>query len=328
MKIFSGPMWPVSNIVMNGYLPVSAGHSVYYEVRGNNAGKPVLFLHGGPGRGIDHSIWSFFNPRIYRIILVDQRGCGKSKPRGCLENNNTEALLKDLESLRILLGVKQWMIFGCGWGSALGLKYAQTFPDTVSEIILNNFIACTQSEVDWLFRYGASEFLPDAWEQFARPVAHMPGTILQAYYRLLTRGTEEEQRAAVERWTTWENAISDGANFSAKGADYDQALVVAKIACHYFLHGGFFSPGMQLLENMAVIRERKIKGVIVHGERDMVNPFKHARDLARAWPEAKFVLVPDAGHSVRDTRIQKALLAETKEFGGCGCLFKRTTADH
>ncbi len=321
MSIFS-PLWAEPKVILSGYRPGKKGHSIYYEVRGSPRGKNVLFLHGGPGRGIANSVWSFFNPRVYRITLVDQRGCGKSTPRGCLDENNTWSLIEDLESIRAWLDIDKWMIFGCGGGSALGLAYAQTHPDRVSEIIVNNVITFRQKEIDWLFKYGASEHFPDAWEQFVAPVANARDSYLQAYSRLLTTGTPEEKRAAVRGWTAWEYANSGYSDYAAEGEAYEQASVVANIAAHYFVNGGFFSPDTQLLDNMHIIREHEIPGVIVHGEDDMANPVAHARELSLVWPEAKYVVVPDAGHSTKDTRIQKALTTATKDFGGCGCIFK------
>lgn len=321
MRIFSH-LWPEPALNFAGSQQRPGKHSISYEVRGSPRGKNVLFLHGGPGRGIADSVWSFFNPRVYRIILVDQRGCGNSKPRGELDANNTWALIEDLESIRDLLDIDRWMIFGSGWGSALGLAYAQSHPTRVSEMILNNVITFRQKEIEWLFQYGASEHFPDAWERFLEPVRHIRKSPLKAYYDLLTRGDDCEQAAAVRGWSIWEQATSEIYDLDDCETSSDQASVVAKVACHYFVNAGFFTADTQLLENMETIREHNIPGVIVHGEDDMANPIAHARDLALAWPEAEYVVVPDAGHSTRNPKIQKALTKATEKFGGCGCLFK------
>ncbi len=358
MSLFNfGPLCrEPKTIIMEGSHPVSGGHSIHYEVRGNNAGKPVLFIHGGPGRGIENSIWNFFNPKKYRIILVDQRGCGKSTPHGSVENNDTWSLIEDFESIRVLLGVDKWMLFGCGFGSFLALLYAQKHPTRVSEIIANNTMTNRDKEIAWLFGDGggASQHLPMEWRRFRKPVENVPAFLVQRYYRLLESfirgGTqaqwtkpidhhtlikryyrlltsdkvdEKERHAAVEAWTRFENAISGDSRTNAppKSADDDQAYVVAKIAIHFFHHQGFLDDDNQVLDNMHIIREHKIKGVLVHGQDDQVNPIANALDLSEAWPEAHYIVVPNAGHSTRDTEIQRVLVQATDDFAGCGCLF-------
>lgn len=347
----SGPLFrEPKHIILEGMHPVSGGHRIRYQVVGNNSGKPVVFLHGGPGRGIDHSIWSFFNPRKYRIILVDQRGSGDSTPRGSLDYNTTGDSVEDLESVRILLGVDKWMLFGCGSGSFLARAYAQKYPTNVSEIVLTGVVSFSPKEIDWLFRYGASEHFPDAWVNFARPMAIPPKTgwekflsrfrgskplspgqwfsrpagdvtLLKIYHHLLTEGSEEEQHAAVLAWTNWENTVCGDAKRSADGPAFEQASVVARIASYYFLNGGFIKQE-DMARGLNVIRAHRIPCVIVHGENDTVTPIAHVMELVRAWPEAKFIRVPGAGHSIVDTSIQKALVQVTEELGGCGCLFK------
>jgi proline iminopeptidase len=347
----SGPLFrEPKHVILEGMHPVPGGHQVHYEVVGNNTGKPVVFLHGGPGRGIDHSVWSFFNPRKYRIILVDQRGSGRSTPRGSLDYNTTGDIVEDLESIRILLGVEKWMLFGCGSGSFLARAYAQKYPTNVSEIVLTGLVSFSPKEIDWLFRYGASEHFPEAWADFAKPIVMAPKngwekflvrlrgnkpmtpgqwflrpagdvSLLKIYHHLLTEGNEDEQHEAVRAWTNWENTVCGDAKRSAEGPAYEQASVVARIASYYFLNGGFIKPE-DMLKGLNVIRAHRIPGIIVHGENDTVSPIAHAMELVRAWPEAKFVRVPGAGHSIVDQNIQRALVQVTEDLGGCGCLFK------
>lgn len=322
MSLFGGGLWKEPPVRLRGMLSGAgdSGHQIYYETRGSPGGKPVLFIHGGPGRGIAHSIWSFFNPRSYYIVLVDQRGCGRSTPKGLLVDNNTQALVEDFELIRQRLGIEKWMLFGNGSGSSLALSYAQKYPQAVSMIIPNNVIMYRQKEIDWLFKFGASRFFPEAWSAFSNQVRSFGGSLLEAYYHALLHGDEESKRKAVAGWTQWENAISGIAAPSEK-ANFEEAHNTALIACHYFVHGGFFQ-GDELLENMSVIREHEIPGVIVHGECDHVTPIEVAAELHHAWPQATFVPVPRAGHSVADPDIQAALLKATADFGGCGCLIK------
>lgn len=347
----TGPLFrEPKHVILEGLHPVSGGHKIHYEVVGNNAGKPVVFLHGGPGRGIQHSIWSFFNPRKYRIILIDQRGSGGSTPRGSLDYNTTGDIVEDLEAIRILLGVDKWMVFGCGWGSFLARAYAQKYPANVSEIVLTGVISFSPKEIDWLFRYGASEHFPEAWADFAKPMVMAPKnnwekllqrvrgskpmspgqwflrpagdvSLIRIYHHLLTEGNEDEQHEAVRAWTNWENTVCGDAKRSAEGPAFEQAAVVAKIASYYFLNGGFIKPE-EMVKGLNVIRAHRIPGVIIHGENDTVSPVAHVMELVRAWPEAKFIRVPGAGHSIVDPNIQRALVQVTEDLGGCGCLFK------
>jgi proline iminopeptidase len=330
---FSKILWPKAKPHLQGWKEVSHGHKLRYEVRGSTVGKPVVFLHGGPGRGFDDSIWSFFNPRVWRIILIDQRGSGASEPRGSLSNNTTPFLMEDIEVMREFLGISSWTVFGGGWGACLGLAYAEAYPDRVSEIILNDILLFRQSEIDWLFKFGASEHFPEQWEQFLAPIhASQQDDLLSAYYRIFNSGNVDQVRAAVKGWSIWE-ATTSGIpipflDLEGGGERFEQALNLARIECHYFVHRGFFSSDTQLLDNIDALREREIPGVIIHGASDMVMPLTNARDLHLAWPEAEFVVVADAGHSTRVPGIQKALTAATEKIGGCGCLFKWPKRTH
>lgn len=349
--LHSGPLYrEPTRVLLEGMHPVSGGHRIHYKVVGNNSGKPVVFLHGGPGRGIDNSIWSFFNPRKYRIILIDQRGAGQSTPRGSIDYNTTGDTVEDLESIRILLGVEKWMEFAVGSGTFVARAHAQKYPESVSEIVMSGVISFSPREIDWLFRYGASEHFPEAWANFARAMQTVPKnnldwlvqrlrghqptspgqwfhrpagdtTLLKIYHHLITAGTEDEQHQAVRAWTDWENTVCGDARRSAEGPAYEQASVVAKIASYYFLNGGFMKPE-EMVRGLNVIRAHRIPCVIVHGENDTVSPIAHVMELAKAWPEAKLIKVPGAGHSILDPRIQRALVDVTEDLGGCGCMFK------
>lgn len=322
MNLFGGGLWSEPKVRLSGTCSGSGGHSIYYETRGSPTRKAVLFIHGGPGRGIAHSIWSFFNPRSYYVVLVDQRGCGRSTPTGELSENNTQALVEDFESIRQRLGIEKWMLFGCGWGSALALAYAQTHPQAVSEIIINNVILFSSKEIDWLFRFGASEFFPQSWSDFENGVVSFGGSLLAAYNHALLQGDDEAKCRAVEGWTRWERAISGLQPQPREEATFEETYNTARIACHYFLNGGFFKTDGQLLANMGILSQHRIKGLIVHGEGDHVTPIARAIELQKAWPEASLVCVPGAGHSTADPRIQEALLKATADFGGCGCFLK------
>jgi proline iminopeptidase len=349
---FGSPLFGESPVIQSGLVPVSGGHSIYFEVRGKNTGKPVVFLHGGAGRGCQKSITGFFNPRKYRIIYIDQRGCGRSQPRGCLENNNTEALIEDIEVIRKRLDIDKWMLFGCGWGSYLALRYAQKHPTCVTEIIVNNVLTFREKEIEWLFRdgAGASRHMPSEWRKFRKVVESDPAPrqrafdfirgpapskaldhreLLKRYYGLLV-GDKVDATArsdAVAAWNLWEDAISGDyklmpPGLSGDGTELSDDEVVARIACHYFLNKGFVEKDSQLLDGMRIVQAYDIKGVIVHGDNDRVCPLANVMELAEVWPAAQVVVVPHAGHSTKDHGIQKALVEATEEFAGCGCLFQ------
>jgi proline iminopeptidase len=345
-----GPLFrEPEHVILEGMHPVSDGHVIRYRVVGNNAGKPVVFWHGGPGRGWEESVWSFFNPRKYRIILIDQRGSGKSTPRGSLTNNTTSDVVEDFELIRILLGVDKWMMFAVGSGTLPAFVYSFRHPTRVSELVLSSVTSFSPREIDWLFRFGASEHFPEAWARFAKPMVSGPKnrmekliklirgdkplspeslylrpvgdtTLLKIYYHLLTQGTEEEQREAVRAWTDWENTVCGDAKRSAEGPAFEQASVVARIACHYFLNAGFISQD-ELAKGLNIIRAHRIPGVIVHGENDTVSPIAHVRELAKGWPEARLISVP-GDHSLNHPPIQRALVDVTEELAPCRCLFK------
>ncbi len=299
-----------------GHLKVSGGHQLYWEESGNPKGKPALFLHGGPGGGTDARQRRFFDPRKYRIVLFDQRGCGKSTPHASLEQNTTWDLVEDIEKLRQELGVERWMVYGGSWGSTLALAYAETYPDSVSEIVLRGIFLCRRKELLWFYQEGASFIFPEHWkayEDFIPPAER--GDYMTAYYKRLTGSDEKAKLEAAKVWSIWEAACSKlfiDPDLMAKFGEDKTALAFARIEAHYFVNHAFLKSDDQLLRDVQKIR--KIPGVIVQGRYDMVCPMASAYELSRAWPEAELVVVPDAGHSVFEPGIAKAVVAATDRF--------------
>lgn len=300
-----------------GQLKVSELHTLYYEQSGNPNGKPVVFLHGGPGGGTNSKCRRFFDPAVYRIVLFDQRGCGKSTPHAELTDNTTWHLVADIERLREHLGIACWQVFGGSWGSTLALTYAQTHPDKVSELVLRGIFMLRRWELEWFYQKGCDALYPDAWETYfaAIPEAER-GDLMSAYHRRLISSDPQVRLKAARAWSVWEGATSflyqDDAYISSSSED-EFALAFARIECHYFVHGGFFEHDDQLLRN--VDRIRRIPAVIVQGRYDVVCPMRSAWDLHRAWPEADLRIVQDAGHSAFEPGITHELIEATDRFG-------------
>jgi proline iminopeptidase len=300
----------------SGHLAVGDGHEVYWEECGNPRGRPVVFLHGGPGAGCDERARRFFDPARYRIFLFDQRGCGRSRPHASLEHNTTWDLVADIERLRELAGVERWQVFGGSWGSTLALAYAETHPARVSELVLRGIFLLRKAELDWFYQQGASFLYPDRWEQYVAPIpAAERGDLMRAFHRRLTRPDPAAAAAAARAWAVWEGATSylltDDDNVRKWGED-EFALAVARIECHYFVNGGFMRSESQLLDDIGRIRH--IPAVIVQGRHDVVCPMYTAWDLHRAWPEAEFQVIGDAGHSAFEPGITDALIRATDRF--------------
>ncbi|MHC1481452.1 prolyl aminopeptidase [Frateuria aurantia] len=298
------------------HLAVSPLHRIYYEQSGHPQGKPVVFLHGGPGGGSHPRCRQFFDPAVYRIILFDQRGCGRSTPHAELRENTTWDLVADIERLRLHLGIEQWQVFGGSWGSTLALAYAQTHPERVSELVLRGIFMLRRSELEWFYQQGADHLFPDAWESYLGAIPEVErGDLMSAYYRRLTGTDRAQQLAAAKAWSVWEGSTShlyqDPAHVAATGED-DFALAFARIECHYFVHGGFFEHDDQLLRN--VDRIRNIPATIVQGRYDVVCPLRSAWDLHRAWPEAELRIISDAGHSAFEPGIAAQLVAATNRY--------------
>lgn len=311
-------LYPPLEPYASGMLQVSDLHTLYWETSGNPRGKPVVFLHGGPGGGTEPKYRRFFNPEKYRIVLVDQRGCGKSTPHASLVDNTTWDLVADIERLRESLGIARWQVFGGSWGSTLALAYAQTHPGRVSELVLRGIFLLRAKEIAWFYQEGASMIFPDAWEGYLAPIPESErGDLLHAYHRRLTGNDPAVQLEAAKAWSTWEGATSrlytDPAMLARVGEDRF-ALAFARIECHYFVHKGFLRSDTQLLDDAAVLRKAGIPGVIVQGRYDVVCPMDSAWRLHRAWPEAQLVVVPDAGHSANEPGITRALVDATDAF--------------
>jgi len=300
----------------HGMLAVSPLHTLYYEQCGNPQGKPVVFLHGGPGAGCNARSRRFFDPAHYRIVLFDQRGCGRSRPLAELTDNTTWDLVADIERLREHLGIARWQVFGGSWGSTLALTYAETHPARVSELVLRGIFMLRRWEIDWFYQQGCDAIYPDAWEQYLAPIPPQErGDLVAAYYRRLTSSDAAERLAAAKAWSLWEGGTSyllqNSDYIAATGSD-EFALSFARIECHYFVHRGFFHRDDQLLDG--VQRLRNIRAVIVQGRYDVVCPMRSAWDLHRAWPEADLRIVADSGHSAFEPGITHELVSATDRF--------------
>ncbi|MBB2203114.1 prolyl aminopeptidase [Gluconacetobacter tumulisoli] len=298
-----------------GYLETGDGHTIYWELCGNPDGIPVVFLHGGPGAGCSPMQRRLFDPARYRVLLFDQRGCGRSTPHAELENNTTWHLVEDIERLRRLTGVARWQVFGGSWGSALALAYAQTHPERVTALVLRGIFTLRRAELLWYYQEGASWLFPDKWEAFLAPIPpEERGDLIAAYRHRLTSDDPAIRTPAAIAWSLWEGetlTLRPAPALSVQHADPDYALAFARIENHYFVHGGWLEEG-QLIRD--VDRIRHIPAVIVQGRYDLATPVRTAWDLHRAWPEAAFHLVDDAGHAVSEPGILNALLDATDRF--------------
>ena len=310
-------LYPEIESFDSGFLPVSSLHTLYYEQSGNPNGKPVVFLHGGPGGGTSPKCRQFFDPAVYRIVLFDQRGCGQSTPHAELTDNTTWDLVADIERVREHLGIDRWQVFGGSWGSTLALAYAQAHPDKVTELVLRGIFMLRRQELEWFYQKGADMLFPDAWETYVNAIPEAErGDLMSAYHRRLISDDAKVRTDAARAWSVWEGATSfllqDPAHIESSGED-EFALAFARIECHYFVHGGFFDHDDQLLRH--VDRIRNIPAVIVQGRYDVVCPLRSAWDLHREWPEADLHIVPDSGHSAFEPGIMHELIEATDRFG-------------
>ena len=302
----------------SGHIRVSPVHQLYYEQCGAPNGKPVVFLHGGPGAGLVPDYRRFFDPQAYRIILFEQRGAGRSLPHASLDDNTTWHLVQDIEHLREHFGVEQWLVFGGSWGSTLALAYAETHPERVRGLVLRGIFLCRPKEIRWFYEdsQGASAIFPDNWEPYVSLIPEAErGDMIGAYYRRLTSDDESVRLEAARAWARWEASalkLIPDQSLIDEFTEADKALAVARIECHYFVNNCFFDTDNYLLEH--VDRIRQIPAVIVHGRYDVVCPFMNAWDLHRAWPEADLKIIPDAGHAATERGIADALVRATDSF--------------
>lgn len=294
-------------------IKVSSIHTLYFEECGNPNGRTVIFLHGGPGGGIQPSYRQYFNPEKWRIILLDQRGCGQSTPFAELRENTTWDLVADLETLRQHLKIEKWAVFGGSWGSTLALTYGITHPESCTAFFLRGIFLLRKKEIDWFYQEGCSKIYPDAWEEYLKPIPPSEhGNLVQAYHQRLTSPDAQVRRSVAKAWAIWEGSTSklipDDKMIEHYGKD-NFAEAFARIECHYFTNKGFFPEDNFLLNNVHKIRH--IPAVIVQGRYDVVCPAENAWDLHRAWPEAELKIIPNAGHSVSEIGTTDALIEAT-----------------
>ena len=292
-------------------------HQVYFEQCGNPDGKPAIFLHGGPGGGGSEDVRRFFNPDLYRIIIFDQRGCGRSKPHGCLENNTTWHLVSDIENLREKLGIEKWLVFGGSWGSTLSLAYAQAHPKSVSELVLRGIFLLRKEELHWFYQDGASRIFPEAWSGFLDIIDEdKRNNLMSSYHEIFKSDDKEKRLKAAIAWSKWEAATSSLAYKPSLVEEFSNpefALAFALIENHYFVNKGWFKTKNQIIENIDIIRS--IPAVIVQGRYDVVCPMKTAWELSEAWPEAELIVAPASGHTAFEKEITHALISATDKFG-------------
>ncbi|MFF7140730.1 prolyl aminopeptidase [Streptomyces nodosus] len=303
-----GELYPPVEPYEKGMLDVGDGNLVYWEVCGNPDGKPALVVHGGPGSGCGPRARQYFDPDRYRVVLFDQRGCGRSTPHASdpatdMRHNTTPHLIADMERLREHLGIDRWLLYGGSWGSTLILAYAETYPERVSEIVIAAVTTTRRSEIDWLYR-GVGRFFPEQWERFLAGAPGTPrdGDVVAAYARLMEHPDAAVREKATADWCAWEDAVLSGETNGDSNPFGDRPptarLALVRICSHYFSHGAWLEEGALLRD---AHRLTGIPGVLVHGSRDMGGPLDTAWQLARAWPDAELVVVGDAGHLASDT---------------------------
>jgi proline iminopeptidase len=308
-------LYPAIEPYRTGILDTGDGHQVYWEISGNPEGKPAVFLHGGPGAGCSPAHRRLFDPKKYRVLLFDQRGCGRSKPHASLENNTTWDLVKDIESLRAIMGVEKWLVFGGSWGSTLALAYAETHPSRVSELVVRGIFTLKPREIAWYYQNGASNLFPDLWEAFLAPIPEAErGDLVAAYRKRLTGNDPKAQLEAARAWSVWEGSTIKLLPNKQNSSNYGQdqfALAFARIENHYFVNNGWLEPD-QLIRDAHKLKN--IPGIIIQGRYDVCTPAITAWELHKAWPEADFVIVDDAGHAFDEPGIMHQLIEATDRF--------------
>jgi proline iminopeptidase len=313
-EVFS--LYPPIEPFNSGYMERD-GHQIYYEQCGNPNGKPAVFLHGGPGGGGSIAVRRFFNPEKYNIVIFDQRGCGRSMPHGCLENNTTWDLVDDIEALKNMLEIETWLVFGGSWGSTLSLAYSQTYPTSVSEMVLRGIFMLRKKELDWFYQEGASKIFPEAWEKFLEPIdVNQHDNLMSAYHKIFTSDDEDKKLSAAIAWSVWEgstSSLSYNPEMANSFSDPKFALAFALIENHYFVNKGFLKHENQLIETgIDIIRH--IPTTIVQGRYDIVCPMTTAWELSKNWPEAKLIIAPSSGHTAFEKEITHELIKATNEY--------------
>ena len=313
-EVFS--LYPPIEPFNSGYMERD-GHQIYYEQCGNPNGKPAVFLHGGPGGGGSIAVRRFFNPEKYNIVIFDQRGCGRSKPHGCLENNTTWDLVDDIEALKNMLEINNWLVFGGSWGSTLSLAYSQTYPKSVSEMVLRGIFMLRKKELDWFYQEGASNIFPEAWEKFLEPIdIDQRNNLMAAYYKIFKSDDEEKKLSAAIAWSRWEgstSSLSYNPDMANSFSNPKFALAFALIENHYFVNKGFLENENQLIETgIDIIRH--IPTTIVQGRYDIVCPMATAWELSKNWPEAKLIVAPSSGHTAFEKEITHELIKATNGY--------------
>ena len=309
-------LYPPIEPYNEGKLKVSELHTIHYEESGNRLEKPVIFLHGGPGGGISPMYRQYFDPQKWRIVIFDQRGCGRSTPYAELKENTTWDLVSDIEKLREHLKIDKWVVFGGSWGSTLALAYSETHADRCLGLILRGIFMLRPSEISWFYQWGASNIYPDAWQEYLKPIPEAErGDLLSAFYKRLTSEDRQVRLEAARAWAVWEASTSKlipSTRSKERFAMAEFAEAFARIECHYFVNKGFFERENQLLENIARIQH--IPGVIIQGRYDVVCPMITAWELDRAWQKVELIVIPDAGHSISEPGIKDALIKATDRF--------------
>jgi proline iminopeptidase len=303
-----------------GRLQVSQLHEIYYEEVGNPDGSPVLFIHGGPGGGVESAHRRYYDPAFYRIVLFDQRGCGQSTPYADLRENTTWDLVGDIEKLRRHLGIEKWIVFGGSWGSTLSLIYAESHPERVRGLILRGIFLCREKEIRWFYQDGASRIFRDVWQEYVQIIPEAErGDMVAAYYKRLTSSDRQVRMQAAKAWSIWEGATSKlipDLSFISTFATDEFAEAFACIECHYFVNKIWLRNDNQILEDVYKIRH--IPCEIIQGRYDVVCPMESAWDLHRAWPESTLHIIPDAGHSAKEPGILSKLVEATERFKSLG----------
>jgi proline iminopeptidase len=299
---------------------VSARHVIHVEQCGNPRGLPALALHGGPGGGTSPEMRRFFDPSRYRLVLFDQRGCGRSTPHADLTDNTTWDLVADIEKIRERLGIQKWLVFGGSWGSTLSLAYAATHPDRVAALVLRGIFLLTRAEIQWFYQSGASHIFPDAFERYVAPIpAEERGDLIAAFHKRLMSDDRATRIAAARAWSRWEGetiSIAGPSGLPQRFNDDRFVEAFARIESHYFVNKGFFAEDGWLLKQ--VPKMRRIPARIIHGRYDVCTPYSSAWALKRAWPEAELETVADAGHSSLEPGIVDALIRATDHFAEAG----------